>query len=244
MASFGATILVVEDEPELAGALERSLIAHGYRVQSTGSGEEALALFSRAHPDLVLLDLLLPDVSGLEVCRRIRAVSPTPIIVLSVKNSEHDKVEALDLGADDYVAKPFGIAEVLARIRVALRRLERQNGHSAEEQVRIGPLVVDLGSRRVLLHGHDVALTPTEYELLRIFVTHRGKLLTRQMLLQMLWGAASYDRMHSLHVYVAQLRQKIEPRPGEPRLILTIPGVGYRFSDEVEAARELDSSEP
>ncbi|GER85320.1 MAG: response regulator transcription factor [Thermogemmatispora sp.] len=244
MASFGATILVVEDEPELAGALERSLIAHGYRVQSTGSGEEALALFSRAHPDLVLLDLLLPDVSGLEVCRRIRAVSPTPIIVLSVKNSEHDKVEALDLGADDYVAKPFGIAEVLARIRVALRRLERQNGHSAEEQVRIGPLVVDLGSRRVLLNGHDVALTPTEYELLRIFVTHRGKLLTRQMLLQMLWGAASYDRMHSLHVYVAQLRQKIEPRPGEPRLILTIPGVGYRFSDEVEAARELDSSEP
>ncbi|RAQ94925.1 response regulator transcription factor [Thermogemmatispora tikiterensis] len=244
MASFGATILVVEDEPELAGALERSLMAHGYRVQSTGSGEEALALFSRTHPDLVLLDLLLPDVSGLEVCRRIRAVSPTPIIVLSVKNSEHDKVEALDLGADDYVAKPFGIAEVLARIRVALRRLERQNGHSAEEQVRIGPLVVDLGSRRVLLNGHDVALTPTEYELLRIFVTHRGKLLTRQMLLQMLWGAASYDRMHSLHVYVAQLRQKIEPRPGEPRLILTIPGVGYRFSDEVEAARELDSSEP
>ncbi|WP_052888790.1 response regulator transcription factor [Thermogemmatispora carboxidivorans] len=244
MASFGATILVVEDEPELAGALERSLVAHGYRVLSTGSGEEALTLFTRVHPDLVLLDLLLPDISGLEICRRIRAVSSTPMIVLSVKNSEHDKVEALDLGADDYVAKPFGIAEVLARIRVALRRMERQNDQAAEEQVRIGPLVVELGSHRVLLNGRDIALTPTEYELLRIFVTHRGKLLTRQMLLQMLWGAASHDRMHSLHVYVAQLRQKIEPRPTEPRLILTIPGVGYRFSDEVEAARELDSPEP
>ncbi|WP_376794202.1 response regulator transcription factor [Thermogemmatispora sp.] len=241
MASLGATVLVVEDEPELAGALERSLIAHGYQVLSTGSGQEALELFARAHPDLVLLDLLLPDLSGLEVCRRIRSVSSTPIIVLSVKNSEHDKVEALDLGADDYVAKPFGIAEVLARIRVALRRMERQDRHSLEERLRIGPLVVDLGSRRVLVNGREVALTPTEYELLRIFVMHRGKLLTRQMLLQMLWGASSHDRMHSLHVYVAQLRQKIEPRPGEPRLILTIPGVGYRFSDEVEAAGEFDS---
>nr|BBH95774.1 DNA-binding response regulator [Thermogemmatispora argillosa] len=240
MATFGATILVVEDEPELASALERSLLAHGYRVLSTGRGEEALALFARAHPDLVLLDLLLPDISGLEVCRRIRAASSTPIIVLSVKNSEHDKVEALDLGADDYVAKPFGIAEVLARIRVALRRLERQSGGSAEEQVHIGPLVIDFGRRRVLLKGRDIALTPTEYELLRIFVMHRGKLLTRQMLLHMLWGSASHDRMHSLHVYVAQLRQKIEPCPGEPRLILTIPGVGYRFSDEVEAADKFD----
>jgi two-component system KDP operon response regulator KdpE len=233
MSGFGATILVVDDEQEILGALERSLTAHGYLVLTAASGEEALQTLAQQQPDLVLLDLLLPGISGLEVCRRIRETASTPIIVLSVKDAEHDKVEALDLGADDYVAKPFGMDEVLARIRVALRRGQPQDTQPTPH-FQIGPLSIDFARRRVLLNGREIALTPTEYALLKVFVTHRGKILTRQMLLQALWGAQSHDRMHSLHVYVAQLRQKIEPVPEHPQLILTIPGVGYRFSDELE----------
>jgi len=163
----------------------------------------------------------------------VRAASNVPIIVLSVKEAEHDKVEALDLGADDYVPKPFGMNEVLARIRVALRHVARvQTG--TEPRFQAGPLEVDFAARRVLVNGQQVQLTPTEYELLKIFITHRGKILTRQMLLQELWGAEAHARMHSLHVYVAQLRQKIEPVPEQPQFIITIPGVGYRFNEDAE----------
>ena len=233
MSKQGASILVVDDEREILRALQRSLSAHGYKVLTARSGEEAIEMFARHRPDLLLLDLLLPGISGLEVVRQVRAASNVPIIVLSVKEAEHDKVEALDLGADDYVAKPFGMKEVLARIRVALRHVAQvQTG--TEPRFQAGPLEVDFAARRVLVNGQQVQLTPTEYELLKILITHRGKILTRQMLLQELWGAEAHARMHSLHVYVAQVRQKIEPDSERPRFIITIPGVGYRFSDEAE----------
>lgn len=231
MSKSGAAILVVDDEREVVRALQRSLTAHGYTVLVARSGEEAIEAVGKQRPDLLLLDLLLPDMSGLEVCRRVRAGSNVPIIVLSVKDTERDKVEALDLGADDYVAKPFGVNEVLARVRVALRHVA-QAPKGAVPQFQAGQLAVDFAGRRVLVNEREVSLTPTEYGLLKTFITHRGKILTRQMLLQALWGEQAHDRMHSLHVYVAQLRQKIEPVPERPQLILTIPGVGYRFNDE------------
>jgi two-component system, OmpR family, KDP operon response regulator KdpE len=233
MSKSGAYILVVDDEIEIVRALQRSLTAHGYRVFTAGSGEEAVEVTSRHRPDLLLLDLMLPGMSGLEVCRRVRAESNIPIIVLSVKGAERDKVEALDLGADDYISKPFGMDEVLARVRVALRHVAHaQDG--TQPNFRAGPLQVDFALRRVQLNGQDVQLTPTEYDLLKIFITHRGKILTRQMLLKEIWGPETHARTHSLHVYVAQLRRKIEPIPEDPRFILTIPGVGYRFNDGAE----------
>ena len=233
MSKQGASILVVDDEREILRALQRSLTAHGYKVFTAKSGEEAIEAVARNRPDLLLLDLLLPGMSGLEVTRWVRERSNVPIIVLSVKEAERDKVEALDLGADDYVAKPFGMNEVLARVRVALRHVAQvQTG--TEPHFQVGPLEVDFAARRVQVEGREVQLTPTEYELLKIFIIHRGKILTRQMLLRELLGTEAHARMHSLHVYVAQLRQKIEPDPERPQFIITIPGVGYRFSDDAE----------
>ncbi len=232
MKKRGASILVVDDEREIVRSLQRSLSAHGYTVFTASTGEEAIEKVSEHRPDLLLLDLLLPGMSGLEVCRQVRAISNLPIIVLSVKNTERDKVEALDLGADDYVAKPFGIKEVLARVRVVLRRVI-QPSSGAEPKFEAGPLSVDFARRSVHVDGLEVALTPTEFDLLKVFITHRGKILTRQMLLNEVWGAETRARTHSLHVYVAQLRQKIEPVLERPRFILTVPGVGYRFADEL-----------
>jgi len=233
MRKRGASVLVVDDEPEIVRALQRALTAHGYTVLTASSGEEAIEMVAQQRPDLLLLDLLLPGMSGLEVCRQVRATSNVPIIVLSVKETERDKVEALDLGADDYVAKPFGMDEVLARVRVALRHAA-QAPSGTEPRFQAGPLSVDFARRRVQVDGREVSLTPTEYNLLKVFITHRGKLLTRQMLVKGVWGAEAYARTHSLHVYVAQLRQKIEPVPERPRFILTVPGVGYRFNDDPE----------
>jgi two-component system KDP operon response regulator KdpE len=233
MSKSGAYILVIDDEIEIVRALQRNLSAHGYKVFTARSGEEALLLNAQYKPDLLLLDLMLPGMSGLEVCRRVREESNTPIIVLSVKGAEHDKVQALDLGADDYIPKPFGMSEVLARVRVALRHVA-QVQVGIEPHFQVGPLFIDFSLRRVRVNGREVQLTPTEYDLLKIFVSHRGKILTRHMLLTHVWGVDAHSRMHSLHVYVAQLRRKIEPLPDEPRFILTIPGVGYRFSSEEE----------
>ncbi len=233
MNKSGAHILVVDDEIEIVRALQRSLSAHGYKVFTASSGEEAFEVTSKHRPDLLLLDLLLPGMSGLEVCRRLRAQSNIPIIVLSVKGAEHDKVEALDLGADDYISKPFGIDEVLARVRVALRHVA-QISAGTQPNFCAGPLQVDFALRRVQLYGQDVQLTPTEYDLLKVFIAHRGKILTRQMLLKEIWGSQMHARTHSLHVYIAQLRRKIEQTPENPHHIITIPGVGYRFNDEVE----------
>ena len=229
----GASILVVDDEREILRALQRSLVAHGYRVMTANSGEEAVPLIFQQRPDLIVLDLLLPGISGLEVCRQVRATSAIPILVLSIKDTEREKIEALDLGADDYVAKPFHMNEVLARIRVALRRLARSET-GTEPRFQAGPLVVDFARRQVQLSGKTISLTPIEYDLLKVLINHRGKLLTRQMLLQAIWGAAEDDRDHSLHVYVARLRQKIEPVQEHPRFILTVPGVGYRFQETPE----------
>ena len=243
MSNRGASILVVGDELEIRRALQRALRAHGYAVLTASSGEEAVELIAKHRPDLVLLDLLLPGVSGLEVCRQVRATSNVPIIVLSVKDAESEKVEALDLGADDYVAKPFGMDEVLARIRVALR-LMIQPPSGTEPRFQAGALSVDFAKRRVLVKGREVRLTPTEFDLLKAFITHRGKILTRQMLLQAVWGDQVHARAHSLHVYVALLRQKIEPVPERPHFIETIPGVGYRFLVEGEQLERTGSLPP
>ncbi len=231
MSKSGARILVVDDEVEIVRALQRSLVAHGFEVFTANSGEEALDEIILHRPDLMLLDLGLPSMSGLEVCKHVRAASNLPIIVLSVKDAERDKVLALDLGADDYVSKPFGIDEVLARVRVALR-------HSAQAQAGVeplfvaGPLRVDFAQRHVMVDGQEIKLTPTEYDLLKALIKNNGKIMTRQMLLSQVWGSGYGSEAHYLHVYIGQLRRKIEPDPTHPRFILTISGVGYRFSNE------------
>src|SRR5881275_2556325 len=187
MSKSGARILVVDDEIEILRALQRSLAAHGFEVFTASSGEDALEAITHHRPDLMLLDLGLPGISGLEVCKRVRAQSNLPIIVLSVKNAERDKVLALDLGADDYVSKPFGINEVLARIRVALRHATQVHSE-VEPVVNAGPLTVDFARRKVLVDGRDIKLTPTEYELLTALAQHSGKIMTRHMLLTQVWG--------------------------------------------------------
>jgi two-component system KDP operon response regulator KdpE len=231
MSKTGARILVVDDEIEIVRALQRSLTAHGYEVYTAVSGEEALEAIAYHRPDLMVLDLGLPGMSGLEVCKRVRAQSSLPIIVLSVKDTERDKVMALDLGADDYVSKPFGMDEVLARIRAALRHTAQpQSG--TEPIFTAGPLRVDFAQRQVQVNGQEVKLTPTEYDLLKALIKNSGKIMTRQMLLSQVWGTGYGAESHYLHVYVGQLRRKIEPDPTNPRFILTISGVGYRFNAE------------
>jgi two-component system, OmpR family, KDP operon response regulator KdpE len=228
----GARILLVDDEQEIIRAIRRSLVAQGYEVCTAGSGQEALQAVSDHRPDLIILDLGLPDMSGLEVCKRVRASSNMPILVLSVHEREREKVEALDVGADDYMTKPFGLQELLARIRVALRHAARPaSGTTAV--VTTGPLQVDFDRRHVTVHDREVVLTPTEYDLLKVFMRHPGKILTRKMLLTQVWGPEVdvEPQTHSLHVYIGQLRRKIEPDPRHPCLIFTIPGVGYRFAD-------------
>jgi len=229
MSKGGARILIVDDEMEIRRALQRNLVAHGFDVSVVGSGEEALDEVTLRRPDLILLDLGLPGMSGLEVCRRVRALSDLPIIVLSVKDTERDKVLALDLGADDYVSKPFGIDEVLARIRVALRHASRLQGTTDTPFV-AGPLRVDFAQRLAYVNGHEVKLTPTEYNLLAALLKNSGKIMTRQMLLSQVWGTGYGTEAHYLHVYVGQLRRKIEPDPAHPRFIVTVSGVGYRFN--------------
>src|SRR5258708_2024897 len=231
MSKSGARILVVDDEIEIMRALQRSLTAHGFEVFTAGSGEEALDAIIQHRPDLMVLDLGLPGMSGLEVAKRVRAQSNLPIIVLSVKDTERDKVLALDLGADDYVSKPFSMNEVLARIRVALRH--SAPAHAGTEPIfSAGPLRVDFAQRVVTVDHVEIKLTPTEYDLLKALIKNNGKIMTRQMLLSQVWGTGYGADAHYLHVYIGQLRRKIEPDPAHPRFILTISGVGYRFSSE------------
>ena len=235
MTKGSARILIVDDEIEIRRALQRNLVAHGFDVTVVGSGEEALDEVTLRRPDLMILDLGLPGMSGLEVCKRVRALSNLPIIILSVKDAERDKVLALDLGADDYVSKPFGIDEVLARVRVALRHSAQIQGTTGTTFT-VGPLKVDFAQRVVSVQGHEVKLTPTEYDLLNALIKNRGKIMTRQMLLSQVWGTGYGTEAHYLHVYVGQLRRKIEPDPAHPRFIITVSGVGYRFNaDEVDA---------
>jgi two-component system KDP operon response regulator KdpE len=224
----GARVLIVDDEPPIVRAMELNLRRHQFQVASALTGRAALDAYTHLRPDLILLDLGLPDVDGLDVIRAIRSYASTPIVVLSVRGAERDKVEALDLGADDYLTKPFGPSELLARIRVALRHAVR-GANGTEPVFLAGDLMVDLEDRRVEVAGQRIHLTPTEYELLKVFVTHPDKVLTDQMLLESVWGVTYRQQVHSLHVYVARLRGKIEADPHTPRQLLTEPGVGYRF---------------
>jgi two-component system KDP operon response regulator KdpE len=224
------SVLVVDDEPQIRRALRTSLEAHGYEVQTAGNGEEALVVAAEQAPDLVFLDLGLPDIDGTEVIRRLRAFSEVPVIVLSVRDQQADKVAALDAGADDYVTKPFGMEEVLARLRAQLRRAQPEE--PAPVVQRYGDLEVDLARRRVTLRGKLVHLTPTEYGLLEALVTNPGKLLTHQWLLRKVWGQGYGAESHYLRVYVRALRRKLGDAAAAPALILTEPGVGYRWIAE------------
>jgi two-component system KDP operon response regulator KdpE len=221
----GQRILVVDDEPQILRALETNLRGAGYEVETAATSQDALARAAARPPDAIVLDLVLPDGSGTDVCRELRRWSPAPIVILSVVGEEREKVAALDAGADDYVTKPFGMDELLARLRAALRRTVP----TGEPVLRIGELVVDLAGRSVRVGGRPVALTPTEFELLALFARHEGKLLTHPTILREVWGPAYGTESHYLHVYVSQLRRKIEPDPARPRYLLTEPGAGYRL---------------
>ena len=219
-------ILVVDDERSIRRYLHTSLSSVGHEVVEAGNGEEALQTAESEQPDLVILDLGLPDMDGVEGTRRLRGWSKVPIIILSVRDREDDKVGALDAGADDYLTKPFGMAELTARIRVAMRHAAQVN---VEPVFLSGRLAVDLTRREVTLGGEHVALTPTEYDLLRVMVQNAGRVLTHNQLLRQVWGSAYAEESHLLRVNISNLRRKIEPNPDRPEFILTEPGVGYRF---------------
>jgi two-component system KDP operon response regulator KdpE len=225
-------ILLIEDEPPMRRFLRTALGANDYRLVEAETAKEGLAHAAARNPDVILLDLGLPDRDGLEVVRELREWSTTPIIVLSARGREEDKVKALDLGADDYLTKPFGVEELLARMRVALRHAALPAGAAPEPVFEAGDLRVDLVARRVWRGGEEVHLTPTEYKLLATLVRHAGKVLTHRQLLKEVWGVNYVNQSHYVRVYLAQLRQKIEADPARPRLLITEPGVGYRLRDE------------
>ncbi len=230
--SYEPLILVVEDEPPMRRLLRSTLQSHGYRVLEAATAAEGLALFGTNNPDLIVLDLGLPDLDGLEVTRRVRAGSATPIVVLSARGREADKVEVLDAGADDYVTKPFGTNELLARVRVALRHAAARGTATPSPTVRTGALSLDLDKRTVTLAGQEVRLTPIEYKMLATLARHLGKVLTHKQLLTEVWGPSYSDQSHYLRVHMAQLRRKIEADPARPRLLTTEPGVGYRLRED------------
>jgi two-component system KDP operon response regulator KdpE len=232
----GARILVVDDEPALRRAVERNLAGHGFDVRGAETGEEGLELETRFHPDLVLLDMVLPGISGTDVIEQLRQRSSVPIIVLSVRGAEVDKVRALELGADDYLTKPFGVDELLARIRVALRHAARSSTRQ-DSVFRSGDLAVDSERREVSVAGRHVHLTPTEYALLGALIAQAGRVMTDRALLQRVWGPEYGSEDHYLHVYMARLRKKLERDPASPRHLQTEAGVGYRLLElEADAA--------
>jgi two-component system KDP operon response regulator KdpE len=223
-------VLVVDDEPQILRVIRASLPLRGYEVITASSGEEALNQISKQLPDLIILDLVMPEMSGLDVCRRVREFSAVPIIVLSAKGSESDKVTALDLGADDYVTKPFGMDELLARVRAVLRRLSVSE--SENQVLTVGDVKVDTDERRVVVAKKEVKLTPKEFDVLKYLVSNAGKVVTHRALLQAVWGWQSTDQTEYLRVFINQLRRKIEPNASHPRYILTEPWVGYRFNPQ------------
>jgi two-component system KDP operon response regulator KdpE len=228
VTAAGPLILVVEDEPQMLRFLRASLGTHGYRLCECQSGADALSQAASRNPDIILLDLGLPDVDGIEVTRRIREWTKTPIIVLSARGQDEDKINALDAGADDYLTKPFSVGELLARIRVALRHLAE--ARPGEEPVFVlGSLTVDLAKREVRRDGREVHLTPTEYRLLGTLIKHAGKVVTHRQLLKEVWGPPYVEHTQYLRVFMAQLRQKLEADPARPRYLLNEPGVGYRL---------------
>jgi two-component system KDP operon response regulator KdpE len=221
----GARVLVVDDEPQILRAVEMTLRNAGYAVDAAATAKDALAQAAMRPPEAVILDLLLPDGSGTDVCRELRRWSSAPILVLSAVGEEKEKVAALDAGADDYVTKPFSGDELLARLRAALRR----TAPSGEPVIEVGELRIDRDKRSVTMAGTPVSLTPTEWDLLRLLAENEGKLLTHPMILREIWGPAYHEESNYLHVYVSHLRRKIEPDPARPRYLLNQPGVGYRL---------------
>jgi len=218
-------VLVVDDEPQILRVMRASLPIRGYEVLTASSGKEALDQLSKQVPDLVILDLAMPEMSGLEVCRRVREFSTVPIIILSAKGSESDKVAALDLGADDYVTKPFGMDELLARARAVLRRLSATN----DRVLTVGDVTIDIDERRVVVGDKEIRLTPKEFDVLKYLVNNAGKVVTHRALLQTVWGWESTDQTEYLRVFINQLRRKIEVDASHPRYLITEPWVGYRF---------------
>ncbi|MFN8471018.1 MAG: response regulator [Anaerolineae bacterium] len=229
MSEKPVRVLVVDDEPQIRRLLRTSLGAYHYQVAEAARGEEAIAKTATDRPDILILDLGLPDVDGLDVIRRIREWSSVPIIVLSVRDRENDKIQALDYGADDYVTKPFSVGELLARIRATLRH--RLSVETDQPVYHNGALTVDLARRLVTLDGQEVRLAPKEYDILRTLVIHAGKVMTHQQLLRQVWGPGYEQETHYLRVHIGQLRQKIEANPAQPRYIITEPGVGYRLRE-------------
>lgn len=225
------TILVIEDELQIRRFLRTSLTSHGYTMLEASTGQEGVERAAQLHPDCVILDLGLPDVDGLEVLRRIRSWSAVPVVILTARGQEQDKIALLDAGADDYLTKPFGVGELLARIRVALRRTA--SGPANENPVvTIGEIQVDMVHRSVTRKGAEVHLTPIEYRLLVVLVKHVGRVVTQRQLLQDVWGPEYADASHYLRIYMQHLRHKLEADPSRPRYLLTEPGVGYRLRDE------------
>jgi two-component system KDP operon response regulator KdpE len=234
-----ARLLLVDDEPSIQQALGPLLRSRGYQVDIAGSGTEALKIFSQRVPDLIVLDLGLPYMTGTEVCRRVRSESNVPIIVLSARGAEADKVRALDLGADDYVTKPFGPEELLARIRVALRRVMLHEDETTG-QFHVGDLTIDYNRRRILRGETEIRLTPKEFELVSLLARNHDRVLTHRVILKAVWGVNAVEQPENLWTLVAQVRKKIEPNPAHPRYLLSEPWVGYRFAS-VESA---DSPDP
>jgi two-component system KDP operon response regulator KdpE len=226
MSEPGVRVLVVDDERPIRRFLQVSLSAHGCTVFEAATGQEALAAVATDRPDVVILDVGLPDIDGIEVTRQLREWTQIPIIILSVREHEADKIAALDAGADDYLTKPFGVGELLARLRVALRHATQPAGEST---FATGDLTVDLVRRVVTVGGHEIQLTPTEYDLLRVLVTNAGKVLTHRQLLRQVWGVGYEAETHLLRVNMSNLRRKIEPEPTRPVYVITEPGVGYRL---------------
>jgi two-component system KDP operon response regulator KdpE len=221
----GARVLVVDDEPQILRALQMKLRSAGYAVETAATAKDALAQAAMRPPEAVILELLLPDGSGTDVCRELRRWSSAPILVLSAVGEEKEKIAALDAGADDYVTKPFSGDELLARLRAALRR----TGPSTEPVIEVGELRIDRDKRSVTMAGEAISLTPTEYDLLRLLAENEGKLLTHPAILRAIWGPAYHEESNYLHVYVSHLRRKIEPDTARPRYVLNQPGVGYRL---------------
>ena len=245
MTTRAKRILLAEDEAALRDFVSRNLRARGFEVFEASNGLEALALWEREDPHLLILDIMMPRMDGLEVCRRVREHSAVPIIVLTALDAESDKVTALDLGADDYLTKPFGVEELLARVRAVLRRTQWEGMPPASGIKQFGALEIDLAGHIVRLRGAEVRLSPTEFSVLEQLITNAGKVLTHRMLLQSIWGPEYGGEAEYLRVYINRLRQKLEPDPASPRYLLTEPGVGYRFvAPDSEASRRRPPSTP
>jgi len=229
---MASRLLIVDDEPQIVRALTPAMAAAGFEVESSGAGEDALSRLASQPSDVVILDLGLPDMDGKEVIQRVREWSDIPIIVLSARDLENEKIAALDLGADDFVNKPVGVGELLARIRAAMRGRERR--FSAQPKFQFGDLEINFPARRVMVQGEEIRLTPREYQLLRILAGHAGQVVTHKQIIMAVWGADSNADAQFVRVLMAQLRQKLEANPSSPELLMTEPGIGYRLSCDDE----------